>query len=293
MPHPTSRTRPLDQIVRDRLQIKGENPVALKLFRGMFHVGDAIGRVFSGQPYFALRESEAMLQELEGRTGPALIQAVLARNGGTQFVPHGLENVPEQGPVVIAATHPTVLLDFVAHASVLLARRPDLKVVANQEAEKFLGPDLIIPVRIGKHNRPVSGRKARASMIRHLQQGGALLIFGSGRVADRRDGHLLERDWKRGATKVSRDTNAVIVPAALDARNSDAYYRLRALARMASGGNRKFGLMIGSMRYLADLMGQLGGRYHVHYGAPLAAGTSPDKIKALAENLVPGLYAAD
>jgi len=118
------------------------------------------------------------------------------------------------------------------------------------------------------------------------------LIFGSGRVPDRKRGVLVEPDWRRGATNVSRETEAVIVPAALDARNSDAYYRTRAFARFISGGNNHFGAMIGSLRYLSELLDQLGGHYHVHYGPPLAAGTTPDKIKTQAENMVPGLYAS-
>jgi len=290
MLHPTSRTRPLDSAVKERLHLEGENPAALRLVRATIHFGDTISRTVSGQPFFALRESEDMLRQLDGLQGQALIRAVLEKKGGTKIAPHGLMHVPETGPVVIAATHPTGLFDFVAHAAALLARRPDLKVVANQEVERFIGSEIIVPVRIDKRNRATSGRKTWASMIQHLQQGGALLIFGSGRVPDRRKDRLVEPDWRRGATNVSRVTQAVIVPAALDARNSDAYYRIRAVARFLSGGNDHFGAMIGSLSYLSELLGKLGGQYDVHYGAPLAAGTSPDKIKALAENMVPGLY---
>jgi len=291
MPLTTSEIRPLDRAVRERLHLKGGSFAALKLIRGAIHASDAISRSFSGQPFFALRESEAMLQQLDGLKGQALIQAVLKQKGGTHVMPHGLDHVPDKGPVVIAATHPTGMFDFVAHAAALLTRRPDLKVVANQEVEEFLGSDIIVPVRIDKQNRAVSGRETRASMILHLQQDGALLIFGSGRVPDLRNGRLVEPEWRRGASNVSRDAQAVIVPAALDARNSDAYYRVRAFARFLSGGNDNFGAMIGSLRYMSELLGQLGGRYDVHYGAPLTAGTRPDMIKARAEELVPGLYA--
>jgi len=227
---------------------------------------------------------------MDGLNGYALIQAVLAYSGGTRIIADGLEHIPAQGPIVIAATHLTGLFDFVAHAGALMARRPDLKVVANLETQKFLGPDIIVPVSIDDQNRATSGGNTRKAMLLHLQQGGALLIFGSGRVPDRKDNRLMEPDWRSGATKVSVAANAPIVPAALNAQNSSAYYRLRAIARLLSGGNDNFGAMVGSLRYGADLLNKLGGTFEVRYGAPLAPGTGPTEIKTKAESLFGDLY---
>lgn len=285
-----SQTRPLDRAVKQRLHLRGENPVTLQLVRGAIHVGDAISRAVSGKPFIGLRESEAMLRDLSGLQGLALIQKLLARRGGTRISPHGLDNVPATGPVVIAATHPTGMFDFVAHAGVLLGKRPDLKVVANQEVEQFLGPDSIVPVKIDKQNRATSGRRTQRAMITHLSNGGALLIFGSGRVPDRRGGFLVEPAWRKGASKVSAKTKSVIVPAALNTRNSNAYYRTRAIARFLSAGNDNIGAMIASLRYSVEMMDKFGGRFDVHYGAPLDAGSKTDHIRSKAEALVPGLY---
>jgi 1-acyl-sn-glycerol-3-phosphate acyltransferase len=292
MPKSMSDTRPLDQAIKDRLHLTGENPATLRLVRGAIHFGDAISRTVSGKPFFGLRESEAMLRDLSYLQGLALIREILARDGGTHITPHGLDNVPDTGGVVIAATHPTGLFDFLAHAAVLVDKRPDLKVVANQEVEEFLGPKLIVRVKIDKQNRATSGRETQRAMITHLSDGGALLIFGSGRVPDRRDGFLVEPAWRKGASKVSEKTRSIIVPAALNTRNSNAYYRTRAIARFLSGGNDNFGAMVASLRYSAELMEKLGGRYDVYYGTPLSAGTDPNDIRACAESLVPGLYSA-
>lgn len=251
---------------------------------------DTIGRTLFRHPFFALRETEDMLRQLDGLSPTALIHAVLARNGGTEIIPSGLDHVPDSGKVIIAATHPTGLFDFIAHADVLLKKRPDLKVVANRETERFLGPDMIVPVDIDKENRTKSGLKTQRAMQRHLDDGGALMIFGSGRVPHKKDGHLVEPEWRGGATKLSRVCNAPIVPAALATQNSPFYYRIRSVAQYLSGGNDSFGAMIGSLRYSAELMSKLGGRFEVFYGSPLDAGTAPASIQDAAEGLVPGLY---
>lgn len=294
-----SSPRLLDHAVKERLHLKGENPVSLKLIRGAIQSCDAISRAVTGQPLLALKESEALLDQLSDLKGGALISALMAQQGGTKIVPHGLQHIPDTGPVIIASTHPTGIFDFAAHADALWQKRPDLKVVANREVEKILGPDAIVPVTIDKQNRATSGAATGQAMLDHLDHGGpncggpnggALLIFGSGRVPDRRDGRLKEPAWRRGTTKISHISQAIVIPAALNARNSDTYYRLRAAARLLSGGNDHFGAMVGSLRYGAELLVKLGGRFDVYYGPPLAPGTGPDTLKSAAESLVPGLY---
>lgn len=281
---------PLDRAIKERLHLRGENPITLKLVRALIQSADAASRALFGHPYVALREIEALLAQLDGLTGYELITALLEQNGGTVITPHGLEHIPLCGPVVIASTHPTGVFDVVTHTAVLLEKRPDLKVVANRDAEEFLGPDVVVPVTIDKQTRATSGSHTHRAMQRHLLAGGALLIFGSGRVPDRRRGLLVEPQWRRGATRVSKAGRSPIVPAAVDAQNSDAYYRLRAAARIISAGNDRFGAMIGSLRYPAELLLKLGGRYDVHYGPQIAPHTAPEMIQQAAESLTPDLY---
>jgi hypothetical protein len=237
-----------------------------------------------------LREAEEVLRYLDGRTGGDLVEALLSRNGGTELIVHGLDHLPQDGPVIIGATHPVGTFDFIAHAGALLGSRPDLKVVANREAERFLGADRIIPVDLDRRDQVISARGTLDGMQAHLGAGGALLVFGSGRVPDMRDGLLVEPPWRSGITRMSAASGAVIVPASTDMRNSRHYYRTRRLARLLSGGNESFGRTIGSLRYVSELLAKLGGRYELHYGEPQPPGTSPERLQDLAEALVPGLY---
>lgn len=284
-------TRPLNAALRARLHLRRNARYTIAFLRGFMHLTDAISRVLFRNPFFALRESEALLEDVKGKTGLALIQELLARKGGTRITDHGLDNVPLSGPVIIASTHPTGMFDFLVHAAALLERRPDLRVVANRETEIFLGSDLIVAVEIDKNNRAIDAGKTQQSMQAHLDAGGALLIFGSGRVPYRSGDTLIEPAWRRGATIISKRCQAPIIPAAIDARNSRYYYNLRKYARYFSGRDDNFGAMIGSLRYAAELLEKLGGAYDVHYGLALAPGTSPDTLKIKAETLVPHQYA--
>jgi len=284
--------RPLDEILRERLHLRGRGRLALATIRAGLSAGDWLSRLFTGQPFFALRQSEDLLGEIAGLQGTALLDKMMSLNGGTQFRAQGLDTVPDNGPVLIAATHPTGLFEFCAHMQILRRKRPDLRVVANAETERFLGADMIIPVKISKENRAESAHSTRRAILDHLEAQGAVLIFGSGRVADQHEGLLVEPPWRGGPTELSRAANAPVVPGALNVRNSSAYYRIRGTARVLSGGNAHFGAMIGSLRYFQEFMSKLGGSYDVAYGTIQPPGTPRKTLKTEAEELFPGLYAS-
>lgn len=285
-----AKDNPLDDLLRARLRIETGADLRLGALRRAMQGLDMINRTLTGQAFFALRETEEVLIALDGRTGPDLLNALLDMNGGTRITAHGLDHIPEKGPVVIGSTHPIGTFDFVAHAGALLDRRPDLKVVANRETERFLGPDLIVAVDFDRKDQVTGARSTVAGMQAHLETGGALLVFGSGRVPGMHKGRLVEPPWRTGVTRLSAANDAPIVPASPDMRNSRHYYRTRNIARILSGGNDDFGRTVASLRYVSELLSKLGGHYHVHYGAPLAPGTAPQVLKASAEGLVPGLY---
>lgn len=284
------KNNPIDELLRARLRIPEGADLRLAALRWVMEGIDLLGRGTVGQPFFALRETEKILIELDGRKGLDLVKALLEMEGGTRITSHGVENVPADGPVVIASTHPIGTFDFIAHAGALLERRPDLKVVAGREAERFLGPELIVAVDLDRQDRVLTARQTRAEMLDHLQQGGCILIFGSGRVPRMEGGLLVEPPWRTGATRVSAEAAAPIVPASTDMRNSRHYYRTRRVAARLSGGNDEFARRVASLRYVSELIAKLGGSYDVHYGPVRPAGSRPEELQELAERLVPGLY---
>lgn len=287
---PRSSDDPLDDLLRARLRIPEGSNLRLKALRWVMEAVDAGNRLTTGHAFFALRETRQMLLTLDGRTGVDLVNALLDMKGGTTITARGLAHVPASGPVVIGSAHPIGTFDFIAHAGALLDHRPDLKVVAGRESERFLGTELLIPVDLDKKDRVLTARHTLNGMRDHLNAGGALVVFGSGRVPRMEDGLLVEPPWRSGITRMSAECDAPIVPASLDMRNSRHYYRTRRLAALLSGGNDEFGRRVASLRYASELFSMLGGRYDVHYGPIQPSGTAPEVLQELAETLVPGLY---
>ena len=286
----TIREKPMDPVLRARLGLPADARKRLIAVRAALRSLDAISQTVSGRPFFGLQESEALMREIDGLTGPDLVQALLEKRGTTQIATTGHSHVPATGPAIIAATHPTGMFDYIAHAGALLNQRPDLKVVATAEAKQFLKDDTVVPVEVDKNYRATSSRATLAAMEAHLTSGGALLVFGSGRVSHKSGDHLVEPDWRAGPTHVSLSCDAPLIPAALDARNTNYYYTLRGLAQRISG-DEHVGALFGSVRHIAEFMEKLGGRYDIVYGPAMAPGTAPEVLKAKAEGLIPGLYA--
>lgn len=280
----------MDELIRSRLRIEQGAHLRIKALRKLMETIDVVSRGTTGQPFFAIRESEDILVQLGSRTGPELVECLMAMKGGTRITPNGLDNIPDDGPVVIGSTHPVGTFDFITHAGALLDKRPDLKVVANREAERFLGQERIVAVDLDNKDKVHSARATLAGMSEHLKNDGALLVFGSGRVANMRNGCLFEPAWRSGITRMSAACNAPIIPASADMRNSRHYYRTRRAFEILSFGNEYTGRAVASLRYSSELQAKLGGHYEVFYGAPQRPGTEPERLKSLAEALVPGLY---
>jgi hypothetical protein len=95
------------------------------------------------------------------------------------FEARNVENIPREGPLLITSNHPGTIDSLVITANI---PRPDLKIVATGipfvQSLRNAADHLIYTPRKGIHERMLVVRSA----IRHLEDGGALLIFPSGRI---------------------------------------------------------------------------------------------------------------
>lgn len=94
------------------------------------------------------------------------------------FEAHNVENVPQQGPLLITSNHPGTCDSLVIAANI---PRPDLKIVATgvpfMQGLRNAAKNLIY-TNVDVHERMMVVRSA----IRHLQNGGAVLIFPTGTI---------------------------------------------------------------------------------------------------------------
>lgn len=144
--------------------------------------------------------------------------------GGDQLA----KSVPLEGPLVIASNHPFGGIEGVILSLLLGNIRPDLKVMANQGLKLFPElSDYFIFTNPLSERDPKNGPSIRSS-LRHVKNGGALLVFPAGRVsyyqADKQ--RISEHNWNRVIGRLVTATNASFLPLFVSGENSPLFYRL-------------------------------------------------------------------
>ncbi|TNF38927.1 MAG: lysophospholipid acyltransferase family protein [Gammaproteobacteria bacterium] len=139
-----------------------------------------------------------------------------------------IDMIPEQGATVVVANHPFGAIEGVVLAELLLKRRSDVKILANQFlhridelSELFIGVDVI----------DNSSRTAKANTlgvrqaIDHLRQDGLLLVFPAGEVSSLnfQSKQITDREWNRIIGMLVRKTLATTVPVYIEGKNSPLF----------------------------------------------------------------------
>ena len=157
---------------------------------------------------------QPLYAELPENLAPAaFVRAALQRlNVQVHLASGPLDAVPATGPVVLVCNHPYGAADGLVLADLLLARRPDLLLLANHLLRRLpqLAP-LIAPVDVFRSGASLGGVRAA---LRHLEDGGALLLFPAGEVSrlDWRERRVTDRPWADSAALLARRTGAAVVP---------------------------------------------------------------------------------
>ena len=135
---------------------------------------------------------------------------------------HDLEQIPEYGPLVIIANHPTGTLDGLALLYAVSRVRRDVKVVTNRMLT-HLEPlsSLFIPVD------NIHGRTAKAAlqqMDQQLQAGGVLIFFPAGEVSRPTRKGIRDKKWHPGFIKLASKLRVPLLPVHIQAHNSLLFY---------------------------------------------------------------------
>ena len=135
---------------------------------------------------------------------------------------HDLEQIPEHGPLVIIANHPTGTLDGLALMYAVSRVRRDVKVVTNRLLT-HLEPlsSLFIPVD------NMGGKTAKTSLVQmeqHLQNAGVLIFFPAGEVSRPTREGIRDKKWHSGFIKMASKLRAPLLPVHIQAHNSLLFY---------------------------------------------------------------------
>lgn len=133
-----------------------------------------------------------------------------------------LEQIPEHGPLVIIANHPTGTLDGLALMYAVSRLRRDVKVVTNRMLT-HLEPlsSLFIPVD------NMGGRTAKSSLVQmeqHLQNAGVLIFFPAGEVSRPTRKGIRDKKWHSGFIKLAGKLRVPLLPVHIQAHNSLLFY---------------------------------------------------------------------
>lgn len=136
--------------------------------------------------------------------------------------------IPKNGPIVIASNHPFGGIEGVILCLLIGRIRPDLKVLANQGLKIFPElQDYFIFTNPLTEKNPKNTPSIRAS-VRHVKQGGALLIFPAGRVSYYQNdkARISEHSWNRVIGRLITTSGAHYIPIFISGENSPLFYRL-------------------------------------------------------------------
>lgn len=163
-----------------------------------------------------------------------------------------LENIPQEGPVVIVANHPLGAIEGVVLADLIGRVRSDVKVLANELlkrlpeiSELFIGVDVFG----GKSAQRTNGKAIRDAH-RHLADGGVLIVFPAGEVSTypkipkgaglkKKQGTLADIEWSQSVANFLKRSEATTVPIFINGKNSELFYqagRIHPLLRTAMLG---------------------------------------------------------
>ncbi len=138
--------------------------------------------------------------------------------------------IPTTGPLMIVANHPYGMVDGLILGHMMEKIRPDVKLVANKAMQKFEEiADSILPImpeRNGASNAVKYNRATVRATMRHVDNGGAVIIFPAGAmsVPSSWTGPVEDKEWQpMTAHLLSRNPHTKAVPVFIEGHNSVRY----------------------------------------------------------------------
>lgn len=135
--------------------------------------------------------------------------------------------IPPTGPLVVVANHPHGLVDGMVMATLIGRVRSDYKILTRSlltgipEIEEFMIP---VPFPHEENSREL-GLKMREDSMRHLKNGGVIILFPAGRVASSETcfGPAIEPEWNPFTAKMVMRSGAAVLPIMFPGHNTRAY----------------------------------------------------------------------
>ena len=133
-----------------------------------------------GKAAYRLAELSVELDQKVQQGGPAIGARWLLSHFVADYGAQGQERIPEKGPLIVAANHPSSYDALVITACI---NRPDYKIIIGDIPPYHFLPNVCKHIIFSPPVEDAFGRmRALREAIQHLREGGALLMFPRGNI---------------------------------------------------------------------------------------------------------------
>ncbi len=140
-----------------------------------------------------------------------------------------LKRIPKTGSFITVSNHPLGGIDGILLLKLLVAKRPDYKIIANFLLHKIdpMKP-YILPVNpFEDHKDAKSSIGGIKAALQHINEGYPLGIFPAGEVSTHKErGRIVDKEWEPGAIRLIQKAKVPVVPIYFHATNSKLFYFL-------------------------------------------------------------------
>jgi len=135
----------------------------------------------------------------------------------------GKENIPQNGPIVIAMNHPLGGMDAIALIAELQDHRTDLKFVVN---DLLMNLTQLKDLFVGVNKYGKNEGSTRQQIANLFDSETAVCIFPAGLVSRKIDGEIVDLDWKKTFVTYADKNGQAIIPIHITGGLSNFFYRL-------------------------------------------------------------------
>ncbi len=167
----------------------------------------------------------SQVSELSGREFTAAALKVLDINW--DFPEKTLDYIPQEGPFIMVANHPTGIADGLPLMHIASSIRPDIKFLANFMIGQIPNiREFILTVNPFENNKGwKSSYRGVKAATEWLASGGGLVIFPSGEVSTSYNGGpVRDKLWNASALKLIKNAKVPVVPVFIHGTNTNFFH---------------------------------------------------------------------
>ena len=171
---------------------------------------------------FGTRQANEAYARLTSQTDQSLEAITKELDVNVEVDAKSLSNIPASGPTIIICNHPTGIVDGIIMLQAITKVRQDVKFLGNFLLTRVepIKPYLI---DVNPFEERKGGNLAGLKLgLKHVTEGGCLLLFPAGEVSTWQKGwsYIEDKKWDTAAIKFIRKSGATVVPCWIDGKNS-------------------------------------------------------------------------